>query len=1050
MLLWWYCAPSTEYAELFAQSATIRGKVQDKQSGVLLPGTIISLVPSEEVPRTEFLYAFQGARASLSLLAGENTKDQRNGAVAGRDGSYKITNIKPGSYVLTARYIGYKKALQKLRIEADTTLEIAQELVPDLQDLEQIVVTGVVSRTAKEVAEVSVGRVDMSVLTDNVRFSDPLQALIAKVPGLFMQFSNGNLASGVRINIRSSASLLGGQPVIFIDGVRSTGVDYQYYESIQYDEVSPLSTLAPNDIETVEVLKGPVASSLYGTSGQNGVILITTKRGKTAPSNSTEANNNTFDNALRINYRFSGGWQEPHRFYREDYTLNAANVNRIFRTGAMFQHTFNLQGNIGTAINYFASFNSRSEQGILPGSALAQYSTRFNVDVQPIPGFLAKFSAFFSQNTFDVPLQNENGGVFLGWIRNMLIGDPYSGQRFFSVDSLSIASIQNNITVAHLLGSADISYAPAWLPGLKIRALAGVEHVSSRAITYLPPGVPYSVAPNAPPSEGSRFIKVFTPTRLNYDANISYTATIGEDFTLTGIAGVQAYDNRFLLDQLRASSFPSAGIPAIQTGLREASVAELNEQYREAGIFARVETDYKKTLFVSGGVRNDYASTLGEKTPAIFYPQGSFALRVDKLGILPNEWNLFKFRGGYGESGKLPTLRQSSTLWKSFNAPGTSLTGSTGRRIFFETPIGNDSIRPERIQDIEFGADIEVQNRFGAELTGFVQFANDAILDGNKAPSTGEATNAQNTGRTRSWGAEAQLYGSVLNTENAVLRLNLLAGYADNIVDSLGSGTTNFRERSFYAGSGLLGNSNYIEKGQRRGVFMDRPVLAPRFQASGYYDWARGPVRDSVLRALGSSVPLVTGSFSWTLTLFRDVTFYGLIDAGFGRYIFNGTREQTSSSGGNPRFNRLLTQLGLAQGQIADAQLGIRAADGVQVLAPNTPEYQAAATEFMRMDTRFGDVANYLENGDWVRLRELSVRWDARHTLQKAALLPEHIRTFTLGVSIRNAFLWTNYSGVETEMNSPANIPSRSFAQSSDIFAVMQARMVNFGVEIGF
>jgi TonB-dependent SusC/RagA subfamily outer membrane receptor len=1038
-----------------AQNATVRGSAIDKQTRLTLAGASISLVPSEEAKQNDLLYAYEGARMSLNMLSGESAKELRYGAVVGRDGNYEIKNIKPGNYVLTARYIGYKKNVRTLRIESDKTLELALELVPDVQGIQSIVVTGVASRTAKEFAEAAVGRVDMQTLTDNVRFQDPLQALVGKVPGLFMQFSNGAMGSGVRINVRSSASLLGGQPVIFIDGVRSTGVDYHTYPSIQFDEVSPLATLTPDDIETIEVLKGPVASSLYGTSGQNGVLLISTKRGKIPPSALLSGADPP---PLRVNYRFTGGWQEPSRTFTEDVTLNAANANRILRTVPMALHNLLLQGALGNTVNFAASITQRNEQGILPGNDAAQTTARLNVDVQPVNGFIAKFSASLAKSNFNIPTQNENGGIFSGWIRNTLAGSPFSGKRFFLVDSASIAAIQNGIDITHFMGSLDLSYTPSFLPGLRVRALAGVEEIKSRAIYYEPPGFPYSIDPTAEPSGGFRLIKNFLPSRYNFDANISYSRELIDGLNATFIAGVQGYDKRSLIDFQFASNFTSPGIKAIQTGTAGRGTSELDERFREVGIIARVETNYQQTYFLSGGVRNDYASTIGDRAPTIFYPQGSFAVRLDRIGFLPKEINLLKLRGGYGESGKLPMLTQSSTFWKIFAGPGTTLTGSSGYRLFLETPIGNGTINPERVQELELGIDAEVSDMYGAEITGFYQYSRDAILNSGSPISNGFSTIAENSGRASGWGVEAQIYGRVINTPDVALQLNLVASYADNMIDSVGGQQRFIFERSFFAGPGFLGPSNYIFKGQRRGLFMDRPVIAPRFRTNGYYDWNRGPQIDSVLRPLGSSVPLATGSFSWTLTLFRDFTFYGLVDGGLGRYMFNSTRQQAAAYGSNARFNELATRLGLAHGQagdigavtVDDPDTYIRPVAGVQALQPNTPAYQAAAEEFMRLDTRYGTVANYLEKADWVRIRELSFRWNARNSLATALSLPDALRTLTLGVSARNVFLWTTYSGADVEINAPADIPSRSIVQSSDIWSLMQARTVNFQLEIGF
>jgi TonB-dependent SusC/RagA subfamily outer membrane receptor len=1037
------------------QNAVVRGKILDRQTQKPLAGAVITLVPDEEAKMNEFVYVFQGARASMSMIAGDAPKETRAGAVAGRDGVFEIRNVRPGTYKATARYIGYKKFTQTFRLEISATAELRAELAPDAQGIEEIVVTGVASRTAKETAEVSVGRVDMASLTDKVFFSSPLQGLIGKVPGMFLQFSNGSLGAGVRINIRSSASLLGGQPTIFIDGVRSTGVDYHTYSSLQLDEITPLATLAADDIETIEVLKGPVASSLYGTSGQNGVIMISTKRGAQRVGDRNAERDEDF---FRLDYRFTEGVQEPHRGLSEELTLNAANANRIFRAAPTAQHQISLQGSIGSRSAYYFSLVQRNETGIVPGNEARLTSLRANVDLHPFNGLHLKLSSALSFRNFDLPLPNEGGGVFYSWLRNTLAGNPSSGLRFFLADSLSISKIENTIDITHSLGSMDISYIPLWLPGLKIRAMGAIENVRSRAVRYLPPGYPYSVLPDAEPSGGFRLIKNFAPVRYNIDAHISYTGDITDDVRVAVIAGAQAYSNRFVLDNMQSANFISPALRAIQTGTNNAVtqsnfVTEIDESFREAGVFLRAEAEYRQTLFFSAGVRNDYASSLGALSLGVFYPQASFAARLDKMNILPATVNLFKIRGGYGESGKLPTARQSAIFWKVFSAPGTSLTGSTGRQLFLESPAGNPAIAPERIQEFELGADVEINDRFGAEITGFYQFSRDAILEALPPASLGFSRTAENSGRLRGWGAEAQVYGMLIDSPNLTLHCNLNASYADNIVDSLGRNELYQSEKSFFVGvnqSVFTEPSNYLHVGYRRGLFMDRPVVAPRFRADGYYDWERGPAQDSVLRPLGSSVPLAIASFSWTLTLFQEISLYGMVDAGVGRYILNGTRQQAAATGSNAAFNALATRLGLAFGQSGDIGLGILPTSGEPVLTPNTAEYKAAAEEFMKMDTRYGVVANYLERGDWIRFRELSLRWNALPFLRSTFAFSNQIRAFSLGVSARNLALWTTYSGADTEINSPANIPSRTIAQSSDIWSVMQSRAVYLQCELGF
>ena len=163
------------------------------------------------------------------------------------------------------------------------------------------------------------------------------------------------------------------------------------------------------------------------------------------------------------------------------------------------------------------------------------------------------------------------------------------------------------------------------------------------------------------------------------------------------------------------------------------------------------------------------------------------------------------------------------------------------------------------------------------------------------------------------------------------------------------------------------------------------------------------------------------------------------------------TRQENASVGNDKRFNELLTALGLAKGQIADNDLGIMPVRGITPLQPNTPAYQAAASEFMRLDFRRSIVANYLERADWVRLREVSFRWNIRSILTKDLPVFENLcRELSVGISVRNLALWTNYSGIDIEYNSPGSIPSESQAQSTDRQVLVQPRIFQFTINVGF
>jgi TonB-dependent starch-binding outer membrane protein SusC len=1017
---------------------TVKGTVNDRQTRQPLPGATILLIPREDAPTNDYVYAYQDSRATLGTVVGEATQKQRYGAVVGKNGEFIIKNVRPGLYTLTARYIGYKRFALAVTVEADNVLSTAIEAIPDVQGVDAVVVTGLVSRTQRSVAEVAVGRVDAEQITSGIKYTEPSQLLIGKIPGIVVAASSGVVGSGQRITIRSNAGYLGGQPVIFVDGVRVVSLDYFRFITPPIDEISPLFDIVPDDIETIEVLKGPSSAALYGTQAQNGVVLITTKHGR---------NRRTVDEPFQFNYQYARGFQQPSRTYTKDMALTYKSANDVFRYAApMETHFVNMQG-ATSIVSYYASVEHRNESGIIPGNELSRTAVRLNMELTPSEYLTARLQASFISTNLATPLADLNGGWTYGWLSNALQGsaDP-NGRRFFRSDSLAIASIENSIRMDHFIGSADITYIVPFVEGLRLRGLVGVEATGSRGLTYLPPGLNYT-GPNSR-DVGSRYFRDGLSQRLNTDFSASYSREWLPDLTTNVTLGAQTFDNLLGLNQLSATNLLSPLLPAIQNGVNNSTfqgntVSEIRDNFRTAGIFGRVESNFRQTYFFSFGARNDYASSLSSAAPSILYPQVSGAVRVDRLGFLPDEFNLFKLRAAYGETGRLPAYNDVRKTWRVGFGPGSSLTGNPGTQLFL-LGLGSDTLRPERIREIEVGIEAEFMNRYGVEFTYFIQNSNDAIFNNDVFAPLGTPGAARNVGRIRGWGYEAQVYGSIMRTNDVDVRVNGILNYSNNVIEST--------DIASEIGYGSPIRANYIKVGLPRGSFMSFPPIQPRFRADGYYDWVQGPVFSDTLTYIGSTVPLYTGSLSASVELFRTLKLTTLVDFGFGRNMLNLTRWASVQTGNDKRFNELATQLGVANTQTAsneDLKI-IPVMPGIQPLTPGTPAYEAAAREFMRLDWRFGVTSNFNERSDWVRLREISLRWSAIEFLKSAVpVLGSAMRECAIGISVRNAALWTNYSGIDTEINSPGTSSSTDQAQSTDRWVVMQARAFAFMLTIG-
>lgn len=1034
---------------VFAQG-TIKGKVTDKKANENMAGVRVVLVSKE-------------------------TDRPVGGAVTNKDGDYQIEGVKAGKYSLRASAVSYKAAAADITVEAGATVTQNFPLILDVRGLDEVVVTGIASRTSKAVAEVAVGRVDAASVTDKVGFSTAGQLLSGKVAGVTISPASGQVGGGIRFNVRSGAGLLGGggggtNPLFFVDGALINGNNFGGIAS-GGQQVSPLADLNPNDIESIEVLKGSAASALYGPQAQNGVIKITTKRGKA-----------TGGNDIQVNYQGIFGYNEPSRLYTADMVESWQDVNSIFRQGQVQQHAVNLQGSAGI-VNYFLGYENRAELGMIGQNSLNRETVRLNLDANPTKNLTIRGSASYTKNNIARP-QNDNN--IFGFLGNTTLYSPLTnpvgpaggtgltvpnrarrvagvaGQVFNGtfgfIDSAAIAALENTVGVDRFVGSGEINYQVPFIPGLTINAKAGTDLQTVRNVEFRPANFDYG-------TRGGRSIFNFTNAQTNFDAFLSYDWGSSESVKGTTIVGGQAINTIQNNSFLTATNYPTELVRDISAGdATTRNTTEFFQNTRILGIYARQELNFLNDLArISGGVRLDQASQYGREVPFVLYPQVSGMVRLDKMGFLPEVINLAKVRVGYGQSGALPTLLQAqSLLWTTGQSPA-------GAGAILNN-AGNTTIIAERAAETEFGLEMEFDNAYGLEFTYYLQDTRGGILNAPRAQSTGLGSKAINVGQVAGWGFESKLSATFISTQETSLDVNLIVNYADNRVIDVGvdAGASEFLTDGT--------TMNYLIPGERRSQFMGLRPTRPRYRADGYYDFTNQPrlgieidtagVRRSRTGAiigysLGSPIPLYTGSLNVTFRFLNDFTLYALGEFATGHIILNDTRRfhTNPTYANNPEYNRLATQLGIfglnvsatngaaAQERGPAPQMAIGRVPGVDVLRPGTPEYEAAAQRFLALEYRTTSlrVANFAQPADWFRIREVSLSWNATRTLN--SIFGEGtIRKLTIGASVTNIALFTQYKGIEPEITAA---PGGILSAGQDFLTLLQARSASLLVSLG-
>ena len=914
------------------------------------------------------------------------------GAATAPDGSFLIKNVPPGTYQLVASYLGFHTQGAEVNVVVGEVASVNFALEEDVIRGEEVIVTGIASKTARAVAPVAVSRVRASEYTAKQAYQSFSELVSGKIAGVTVKSSSGNPGAGYRFDVRSGGGLNGDeQPVIYIDGVRVNN-DEVFPWFVGGQGISMLADLNPEDIEKIEFLKGPAGGASYGTNGSNGVVLITTKRGKTL----SEAGR-----GVDINYKVTAGWNTQAVKYSTDDYISAEAANAIFRTGRIWQNSLSVAGG-SNVLRYFASFENRQEEGITRNNELNRKNFRANLDI--IPNDKLTFGVNLGYTLNDVQRPRNDVSTF-GFLGNTLgFARPY-----IFIDSLSVEGIKDITQSNRIIASVNAEYSP--FNNLAIRVGFGIDDQDLQGEQNFPVNLNYTGNEDF----GERLTTNLRQKQNTYNWDVSYKYTPVADLNITSIAGAQLFDRRSQETFIGVFGFDTELITNIGAAEQIDFADEIFSHRREAGIFTQHSLTYRDQYFLTLNFRRDYASVIGIDAPSIYYPGVNFAIRLDKYPFFPATFELMKLRLAYGETGVLPDLLDGISLLYG------ALPFGSGVGAFLSS-VGNPEIKPERIKEFEIGFDAELLRNWAVEFTYYRQKAKDSIVAIGNSPSTGKTASSVpfNVGEIKGWGVETLLQGTPIRTKDLELSLGLINNYQDNEVVDLG------REEAivdFFV-------ANHITEGLAKHEFVLTPVLGAQFTPDGVY---AGPRLGDESVPFGNPVPNYTGSFVLNLRFLKNFHLYVLTDWATGHKILNQLNTFAYQLGNNPRFNTLATQLGLNGSPIAPFSFPV---PGVEPLTPGTPEYNAAADEFARLDWRFS--ANFIEDADFFKLRELSLSYSFKDVLPK--IFSAAFKDLVIRFSGQNLWTAKKYSGPDPEVNV---FGARDLTRGQDLATLQHPRVYN-------
>ena len=735
------------------------------------------------------------------------------GAVTNDAGVFSIPGVPAGAYTLVVRMIGYAPFTRSITIADDQLLDVNVALSVQATSLDQIVVTGTAGAARRREIGNAISQIDVANLPEVPATVDAL--LQGKATGLTVTANTGQVGGGASIRLRGNVSATqSNQPLVYIDGVRVKSDGFPkntfptgYSGNSDNTVYSPLNDIDPTNIERVEVIKGPAATTLYGTEAAAGVIQIFTKRGQTGKPRWTFQTDQSVSNTPKFGPTkgFDGNALTIPTGEVNPYgTVDFLYLDPWLRTGHKSKYTLALEGG-REDIKYFISGSTSNEKGVLPLDRSDVRSIRGNVTVTPRSDLTLTLNSSFSTNALQ---KTPTGGTAAGLTLN---ASRRSRNYFGTADPAVIGRVldfQLTSQVDHLVTGGTVAYQPT--QNLSTRLILGYDLAMQETRNYMPYG--FATVPLGQISDGRYSSRT---------ATIDYAATYARQLTHAIKTSFSAGAQSVSVDQVNVTAgsrdFSSPGQQTVSNGAVSVG-AEDRIRVINAGFFLQNVFDIANRYFITTGVRFDGNSAFGEGLGLQAYPKISASYVVSDESFWPSSFGTLKLRSAYGQSGRAPGAFDAVRTWSSYSWGGTA--------AFIPRNLGNSNLGPERTAETEYGFESSIfGGRFTTDVTVYDRTTKNALFAVSQPPSEGLwGSQLENVGKLNSNGVEIALNASIIQGKRFSWDAGLNVSTNYTRVLSLGG-----------AAPFTLGNYGWIEEG--------KPVLNIRGFCVGNPGEMAAPVR---------------------------------------------------------------------------------------------------------------------------------------------------------------------------------------------------------------
>jgi len=952
--------------QLVAQNKTIKGMVTEKSTGEPIPGVTVMV------------------------------KGTTIGTITMVDGSYtlQVPNEITGIHF---SFIGYNS--QEIALNGQTTINVI--MVEETTDLSEIVVTGYgIKKKGTYTGSVEV--VDAKKI-EQVPVASFDQVLQGQAPGVVSVGSSGAPGAATTVRIRGISSLSSGNdPLYIMDGIPITAGQF--------------SALNQNDIENISILKDATATSLYGSRASNGVIVITTKRGKEMERAKIQyrgqygINKIANDNFSMMNTEQKIRYEEETgtKTYTPEERLELMKINTnwldvVLRDAVTQSHELSVQGG-NDKTRYYISGGYFNQEGIQYRSDFERYTMRVNLDNRLSDNATMGLNFTLGYEQFNHTIEsgtNVYNPIFSARLLNPYLR-AYNDDGSYNNDGLPWANPieqlmlnDNNNDRLKIVGGLFAEYEI--LPRLVFKTNVGVDFYDYTYNRYLNPDSDWGAGPNGQVYRAFTRNFRLTPTNtLRYNFNINKV----HDFNL--LAGQEIITNNYQTFNVQANNIPNNKLKVLDVTSEIDSWGGGNQDYNVASFFANMAYNYNYKYLVDMSIRRDGSSRFGVNNRwGTFWSAGIGWNIQEEAFVKSINWiDQLKIRASIGETGNYNIGNyQHQDLWSY----STYMNNSASVFVQYENP----DLTWEKVMKANVALEMAFMRKYRAKVDLYREQTTDMLFFIPYSLTSGVSGRMENIGEMQNSGVELEINADLINLNHFKFNLNANASYNINKITKL---YNNLQE--------IDNGTTILKVGEPYGTFyMTEWASVAAADGKGLWYTANGNVTDTysdndrVIQKGMSWLPPWTGGFTGTFS-YKNLSVSAFFSWMADKWMINNTRYFIESHGMFAAYNQ------------STEMLNYWKKPGDTVAHPD-PIHQDN-----QFDTRL------LEDASFLRLKNLTVSYNFNPELVEKSILFRSARIYAQG---QNLLTWTKYSGMDPE-----------YYGSAEANMYPHTRTVTLGIDLAF